>query len=60
MEQEVIDQAEQVRQAGAVNMMDRRGVQVEANQSEFYALVLWIEDNPSNYSDLLQQLGTHE
>ncbi len=55
--QEVIDQAEKIRQAGPVNMFDRQGVQYHANERGDYALVLWIEDNPKDYYGLLQHLG---
>ncbi len=55
--QEVIDQAEEIRQAGPVNMMDRKGVQYYAFQEDYFELVNWIEDNPKNYMDLLGKLG---
>ncbi len=57
--QDIIDQAETIRQAGPVNMMDRRGVQYHADQMEMYGLVVWIEDNPKDYMNLLQALGAN-
>lgn len=56
IDQEVIDQAEKIREAGPVNMVDRIGVQHEANKREFYALVLWVEDHPNTYGSLLGAL----
>ena len=53
----VIDQAEKIRQAGPVNMLDRKGVQYHAHQEGFDDLVLWIEDNPRTYMDLLMEVG---
>ena len=57
--QDIIDQAETIRAAGPVNMMDQRGVQYHADQMEMYGLVVWIEDNPKDYMNLLQALGTN-
>ncbi len=57
IDQNVIDQAEEIRQAGPVNMLDRKGVQYHADQEGYYALVLWIEDNPQTYMDLLVEVG---
>ncbi len=56
---EVIEQAEKVRKSSVVNMMDRNGVQVAANDQGSYALVTWMADNPSfhDYSLLLEELG---
>ena len=57
IDQKVIDQAEKIRQAGPVNMLDRKGVQYHAEQEGFYALVLWIENHPQTYMDLLTEVG---
>ena len=57
IDQKVIDQAEEIRQAGPVNMLDRKGVQYHADQKGFYTLVLWIEDHPRSYMDLLGELN---
>ena len=57
IDQEVIDQAEEIRQAGPVNMMDRVGVQQEAHERGSYSLVVWIEDNRGDYLSLLSELG---
>ena len=38
-----------VRETGRTNMFDRPMVQVIANELEFYATVLWLEDNPKEY-----------
>ena len=54
---EVIEQAEKVRKLGVSNMTDRNGVQVAANDEGFYALVMWIEDNRSDYISLLMELA---
>ncbi len=55
---EIIEQVEAVREAGPVNMMDRKGVQYYADQDGSFALVIWIEDNPRNYMDLLMAMGS--
>ena len=57
IDQAVIDQAEAIRKAGPVNMMDRLGVQYHADKEGMYGLVVWIEDNPKSYMDLLNELG---
>ena len=57
IDQNIIDQAEAIRQAGPVNMMDRLGVQYHADQAGMYGLVVWIEDNPKDYMSLLTELG---
>ena len=53
----VVEQAEAVRKSGVTNMTTRNGVQIAANDAGFYALVLWIEDNSSDYGSLLMELG---
>ena len=55
--QSVIDQAEEIRQAGPVNMMDSKGVQYFAHAEDFYDLVNWIEDHPGEWWEVLEQLG---
>jgi hypothetical protein len=45
----VIDGIETVRQTGRTNMMDRRMVQVIANELELWELVIWLEDHPKDY-----------
>lgn len=51
------EELEQIRKEGRTNMMDRSGVQVEANRLEFYALVIFIEDNKRQYAEILRQFG---
>jgi len=41
---EIKRQLEDIRDSGAVNMMDMQGVQKEAADQDYHALVLWIED----------------
>lgn len=50
VDQEVYDGLERVRVSGDTNMLDRRAVQFFANQNNDYATVMWIEDNPREYS----------
>jgi len=45
----VIDGIETVRQTGRTNMMDRRMVQVIANELELWEVVIWLEDHPKDY-----------
>jgi hypothetical protein len=45
----VIDGIETVRQTGRTNMMDRRMVQVIANELELWEVVIWLEENPKDY-----------
>ncbi len=42
---DIIDELEQVRDTGEVNMMDRRGVQSVANELGLFNLVCFIEDH---------------
>jgi hypothetical protein len=54
----VLSQLSQVRDIGNYNMLDINGVQVEANDNEFYELVLFIEDcrlNPDLYFRALEE-----
>ena len=53
----VLDELEQIRAEGPVNMMDRRGVQAEANIRGMYTLVCWIEDNQRRYMEALMAMG---
>lgn len=51
---EVYEEYKQVRQSGAVNMMDRNGVQSVAYNKGCYRLVTWIEEHSGrDYSRLL-------
>lgn len=45
----VIDGLETIRQTGRTNMMDRRVVQMIANELELWEVVVWLEDNPKDY-----------
>ena len=45
----VIDGIETVRQTGRTNMLDRRMVQVIANELEIWEVVIWLEDHPKEY-----------
>ncbi len=56
IDQEVIDQAEKIRKAGPVNMMDRIGVRHEANARGYFELVVWIDANRGDYGSLLREL----
>lgn len=47
---DVYVQLELIRASSRVNMMDRNGVQVEANHRSFYAAVIWLEDNKTAYA----------
>lgn len=51
------EEMERVRVEGQVNMLNRTGVQVEANRLEFYHLVIFIEDNKKQYAEILRQFG---
>ena len=46
----VATQFEYVRKEGTCNMMDFNGVQVRANELEFYALVVWLQENRKDYA----------
>lgn len=50
--QHVIDHFIEIRESGACNMFDRHCVQYEANDREFYDLVILCEDK-RDYQDLL-------
>lgn len=47
---EVLEGIMAVRETGRTNMIDRKTVQFVANDLEFYATVIWLEDNPKPYS----------
>jgi len=47
---EVLEGIEAVRESGRTNMLDRRMVQVVADELEFFATVLWLEDNGPAYA----------
>ena len=53
--QKIYDQMEEVRRTGAVNMMDKNGVQSVANELGYRDLVLWLEEATSKeYVEVLQ------
>lgn len=54
---EIMEQIAQIRKNGETNMFDRNQVQILANNSYFYALVIWIEFNKGCYGKLLKELG---
>lgn len=56
----LLDQFEDVRQTGKVNMLDFCGVQVVAHQRGHHDLVAWIEQaGVDNYADLLSKYEEH-
>lgn len=57
----ILDQFAKVRASGKVNMLDRRGVQVVANEQEGYDLVEWISSNGrKHYGELLVAYSERE
>ena len=42
-----------IRDSGETNMLDRRAVQRLAHQRDFFELVCFIEDQPSQYSKFI-------
>lgn len=53
MSHEVADGLEACRQSGACNMFDRNCVQQWLNVHNYYAAVIWVEDNTSLYAELI-------
>jgi hypothetical protein len=49
----VFKQLMTIRKGGSVNMLDRPGVQSEANDRDFYDAVVWIEDNKKSYGQFV-------
>lgn len=47
---EVFEGIEAVRESGRTNMLDRMAVQYIANELEYYATVLWLEDHRDDYA----------
>lgn len=61
MNQEIYNQMELVRQSGAVNMMDRHGVQRVADEMGFAQLVTHLEEaDSSSYMELLNSFPDEE
>ena len=53
-QQLLCEQLNQVRIVGNTNMLDRHGVQFEADRLGLYALVVWMEDGPRGaYAEFL-------
>lgn len=59
IDRDIIDDLEQVRDSGEVNMLDRRGVMRVASALGLYGLVVWLDDCTSSrtYTDALRQMG---
>jgi hypothetical protein len=49
----LVEQILAIRSSGAINMFDTIGVQVEANNRNFFELVILIEDNREAYSNFI-------
>jgi len=49
--EKVLEGIEFIQRSGLINMLDRPGVQSIANDLEYHALVIWIEDNKSDYAN---------
>lgn len=45
----LVRQIHAIRDGGRYNMMDRKGVQVEADALEYYELVVFLEEHPEAY-----------
>lgn len=52
---DVYVQLETIRRSGAVNMYDRRGVQIIADRRVFPSLFCWLEDNREAYGRGLRE-----
>lgn len=52
----LIEDINEIRLSGEVNMLDRDGVQVIANDMEYFDLVVWIQDNQNDYMTLLRSI----
>ena len=53
MMSKVLEQILEVRDSGAVNMLDCNGVQVEAFERGLYELVCFIEDSKGDYFEFI-------
>ncbi|MEA4969922.1 MAG: DUF5049 domain-containing protein [Candidatus Pelethousia sp.] len=49
----LVSQILAIRDSGKVNMFDVRGVQAEANQNEFYELVIFLEEHRKEYAEFI-------
>jgi hypothetical protein len=47
---EVLDGIEAVRESGRTNMLDRLAVQYIANELEYFATLIWLEDHRDDYA----------
>jgi hypothetical protein len=54
----VFEQYKQIQQSGAVNMVNKSEVQVEANERGFHELVVFIEEG--EYSKLLSNYNEYD
>jgi hypothetical protein len=55
----VLADLDQIRTSGEINMMDRNGVQMIANEESMYELVIWIQENPKLYGmGIFEGFGT--
>ena len=53
----ILEQLGQVREDGRTNMLDRKGVQVIADDIECHELVVWLEDvTPFDYMEALNKM----
>lgn len=52
----LIEDINEIRLSGEVNMLDRDGVQMIANDMEYYDLVVWIQNNQDHYMTLLRSM----
>jgi hypothetical protein len=53
MKDKILKQIIAVQRDGRVNMLDARGVQVIANELEFYELVVYIEEHLREYAHFI-------
>ena len=61
MNDEVISQLAAVRETGATNMLDKRGVKDVADQCDFIELCDFIDDaSSSQYMEALQEMGSRQ
>ena len=59
MNDEVISQLAAVRETGATNMLDKRGVKDVADQCDFIELCDFIDDaSSSQYMEALEEMGS--
>lgn len=50
MTDRIIEQILAIRASGKYNMFDRKGVQYEAYQQDYFELVVFLEEHPKEYS----------